>query len=706
MKFHWCQFTAFRLLVPFILGIVFSSYYSIDLFLLGALLLFFTASLFVYQLLPISTFSRWRFLHALGFWLLFFTIGAWVNLQTNEAKSPQHFSHYLTDKNTVLLVEVNEPLVAKPNSYKTTVKVRQVIKNDSLFWTKGSTVVYFDKDSTQEKSIQYGDWLLVNDFAKPIAPPANPHQFDFRQYLKSQNIGHQLYLTAPNWQLLSSGNGHPFMEQIYRLRTTLLNILDKKIQGKAEKAIAAALLLGDKHLLEDDIRALYSSTGAMHVLAVSGLHVGIIMQLLTVLFAFVEKRFRYGSFIKLWLVVLGIWGFAFLTGLAPSVCRSALMFSLIAVGKHSKRNVSSLNIVAASAFILLTFNPYLLFQVGFQLSYSAVIAIIYLQPKLAGLWEHQYKTTDWLWQLTTVSLAATIGTLPLTLYYFHQFPVYFWLSNFIVIPAATGVVFLGVLTFITYPLGILGDWTSYCLEYLIWLTNVGLSFIQSLPNAVVTGISISSFQMWMLYCMLLFVLLFFRVKQVRLLQLTILLACLFFGETALKKWETLQQSHLTIYHLKNQSVLEFNQGKNAFLLTDSLTSTSAKDYRFNLAGNHLELGIDHIHFISPKEENPKYPFQFNDSFYQIKDKTLFILNKDLHTQNAIDDKMHLNYVLVKNSPFIDLDGLLDLFTIDYLIADGSNNYSTRSFLKKACAKYAIDFHSTHEDGAFVLDLNE
>ncbi|NJO90405.1 MAG: ComEC/Rec2 family competence protein, partial [Chloroflexia bacterium] len=221
----------------------------------------------------------------------------------------------------------------------------------------------------------------------------------------------------------------------YDLRSSILSVYQSSgIQGD-EFAILAALTLGVKDYLSDEIVEAYSDSGAMHVLAVSGLHVGILMAMLNMIFSFFWKRKKL-LVLKSIIILVFLWLFALITGLAPSVTRSALMFSFFILSKNSGKRPSSYNSLAAAAFIILLFNPNALFHVGFQLSFLAVISILLFQQKLYRTIDIKNKYLDYFWQLTTVSLAAQIGTTPISIFYFHQFPIYALLTNIIVIPAA------------------------------------------------------------------------------------------------------------------------------------------------------------------------------------------------------------------------------------------------------------------------------
>ena len=308
--------------------------------------------------------------------------------------------------------------------------------------------VYGNLKDAQELGLRVND-KIAGEF-NLINPTANlnPNTFDFKNYLEKQNIHFQVFINPSDKIKVIKGDPD-FFFSLNALAKEKLNrfVPDPKVSG-----ILKALILGDKTDLDKDIKSVYASVGAMHVLAVSGLHVGIIMLMITFLTKFLEK-FKYGPIIQSIIVIAGIWIFAGISGFSVSVCRASLMFSFISIGRIAAKNSSVFNSIAASALILLIINPNALFDVGFQLSYSAVIGILVFQPIIYSKLYVSTALFDWLWKLTTVSISATLGTLPFTLFYFGFFPLYFMLTNLIVIPLA-GILIglgLGVVVFSVFP---------------------------------------------------------------------------------------------------------------------------------------------------------------------------------------------------------------------------------------------------------------
>ncbi len=336
-----------------------------------------------------------------------------------------------------------EKPVLKSKSYRAEGIVTGVFYADSLTWASEKIVIYFAGNEKVE-ALRPGTMILFDRVPEVIENRGNPYEFDYKGYIARRGIRRQVYLNGDSWR--PGGNDPVFRITVYaeRTRDYLLGIYSQNGLAGPEYEILSALTLGYKKSMDAEIKQVFSATGAAHVLAVSGLHVGIVYMVFNLFFGFLrrQKATRYPF---LFLAVLFLWGFAFITGLSPSVQRSALMFTVVLIGENLHRPANIYNTLASSASLLLVVNPNLVLDVGFQLSYAAVLGIVYFQPIVAGIFRFTSKAGSYLWGLFAVSVAAQMTTFPLSCFYFHQFPVYFWMSNFIVIPAAFLFIFLGIL---------------------------------------------------------------------------------------------------------------------------------------------------------------------------------------------------------------------------------------------------------------------
>lgn len=263
-------------------------------------------------------------------------------------------------------------------------------------------------------------------------------------------------------------------------RSLLLERLETAGLSDDRYAVVAAMALGDRSALTKELKETYSKTGASHVLALSGLHLGIIYALLSMLV--VGRRWQMITQVA---TVLSIWAFVFLTGMSASVVRSAIMLTVYALLALGHRQKMSVNTLAFTAIVMLLVTPKALFDVGFQMSFMAVFFILLFVPLFYRPFSAEYLMThravSWLWGMVAVSVAAQIGVAPLIAYYFGRFSCYFLLTNFIVIPAATLILYLALGTLFIPSLGVV-------LASMVGLLNTTLLYIATIPGATIEGL--------------------------------------------------------------------------------------------------------------------------------------------------------------------------------------------------------------------------
>ncbi|WP_082063817.1 ComEC/Rec2 family competence protein [Draconibacterium sediminis] len=384
------------------------------------------------------------------------------------------------ETNGLMAATVLETPQEKTNSYKSVLLIHSVKTEDTLIGTREKVLVYFEKND-DIKQLKPGSQIIFEQTPESIENRGNPYEFDYKSYLEKKHIFRQVYLKSGNWKLTGYVNNTPLL-WAETIRDKLLKIYHEQEIGTKETEILSALTLGYKRDLDRETKRVFSSAGAMHVLAVSGLHVGIVFFAFSICFGFLQKQ-RFGRFLYVMLSISLLWCFAFITGLSPSVLRACTMFSLIIIAGNINRRANIYNTLAASTFLLLLVNPNNLFEVGFQLSYMAVFGIVYLQPRIAGLWTVKNKAGLFFWNLISVSIAAQIATFPLSAYYFNQFPTYFLLSNIVVIPAAMLLIPLGMglLAFSKIPL--LASSIAFAVKWIIKIVYFLLFSIDSFPHS-------------------------------------------------------------------------------------------------------------------------------------------------------------------------------------------------------------------------------
>lgn len=353
---------------------------------------------------------------------------------------------------------------------------------------QGEIVIHHQSESP----LSPGQVVLIKGNPSPIEPPTNPGQFDYRTFMRRQGISHS-HFAGDNILVLGQISSQPIMDFFSAVRMSLLDKIEQYIPEPDSRQIAKALLLGYKKQMDPEISQAYSSTGAMHILAVSGLHVGIIYGFF---FLFVKPyRLKWRARVAyLSLIILIIWCYACVTGLSPSVLRAATMFTFVAFAQMKSRSPSIFNPIALSAMILLLFDPLLLYAVGFQLSYLALMGILLIQPLLVRIWLPPHRWLEYCWQISTVGIAAQIATFPVSAYYFHQFPSYFILSNLIAIPAAFLIMAVGVPFLLLSSVPIVSSALAWLTDWLIRTMNFLIFWMESLPGASVKDIYFESWE--------------------------------------------------------------------------------------------------------------------------------------------------------------------------------------------------------------------
>ena len=485
----------------------------------------------------------------------------------------------------------------KPASYKSVLHIFNGLKNDTVFKTDEKILVYFEK-SEVAKSLQPGDNIIFNVSPERLKNRGNPFEFDYKKYLERKRIYRQLYLPADEWQKVNTRASFSLTILAEQFREKLLDIYREQHLGKAQFDILSALTLGYKRGLDPEIKTVFAAAGAMHVLAVSGLHVGIIYGVLLFLLGFLKRR-KSGRLFFVLITLFSLWAYAFITGLSPSVERAATMFSLLVIGENLKRRINVYNSLAASALLLLLINPNNLFEAGFQLSYSAVFGIVFLQPRLAKTVNVKNKVGRFFWILLTVSIAAQIATFPITLYYFNQFPTYFWLSNLLVIPAVSILIPLGLSLLVFARVPFIAHILSSLVSFLIRGVYFILQQIEQLPFSVLHE-SVNTVELIFIIGLLLSFLLLLKQPQARYVKAGFMSVFLLIATASFLKVYHLNEKEIIVYNYPDNTILQLINGKTSYIISEK--EIKKDDYANNLvnttnANLHLEKAV----FITPND---------------------------------------------------------------------------------------------------------
>ena len=563
-----------RLIIPLITGILSGIKIFPDIIVSNNLLLCllgFSVVIIVFPGIFISYRSRWLF-GTIAFIFLFLT-GIKLSQTRSSENNPFYFAQY-NAKADYYVADISEPLSEKNKSYKTILNLCAISLGDKWLPAKGKICAYFRKDSTAPP-LQYGDRIIFRAFVNDIDPPKNPYEFDYGAYLASNNIYHQVYLSGESFFLINEGEGNPLFSVAFMARHNLLNSLSCGRLDGDEYAVAAALLLGYKDELGHELRSAYSAAGAMHILCVSGLHVGVVFIVLNTLLGSL-RRIRFGRVLQMILLLITIWFYAFITGLSPSVLRASCMISLVIVSKSLNRYVNIYNSLAASAFILLLIDPYILFNIGFQLSYLAVTGIVSSYKYMYDLWSPRFIITEKIWSIVAVSVAAQLGTFPLSLYYFHQFPNLFLLTNILVIPLSSVIIYSGMAAFVFSATGQLHTVFLEVLSFFVRMLNYIINMIDQIEFSSTQNIYLNGYGTLIIYCALIFLVIYLNAKREKYLVFAGIAVILFLGINIYQKAKSYDQKYIFVYNIRGFSAIDFVSGRNNCFIADTVLLSDKK----------------------------------------------------------------------------------------------------------------------------------
>ena len=601
------------------------------------------------------------------FILLFYCFG--IVLTQLHQPNKHHLIHQNLAKSTIVGTINEAPVLTKKGYKKVILKASHIQTPNNFTTTEGNIILYLKPPFSL--NLQTKDTLVLKTTIRPTTPPQNPHEFNIQRYYSFHNIHHQAFCSEEDLKLLPY-TSFSLKRLAHQFQDYLSLKLTKHIHNKAALETLKALLIGNRSGLTDDTIQHYSKSGAMHVLAVSGLHVGIFMLVISFLFKIFKLK---NNWIEISITLLSIWLYAFVTGLSPSVMRAAIMFSFLLVGKLLNKNTHSLSTLAVSAFCMLCYNPFYITEVGFQLSFSAVIGIMYFVPKLESYFNLQSRY--WLVQktitITYVSIAAQLATAPIGLLYFHQFPSYFLFANLVVIPAAFLLVFIGALFFCFSEIPYVGKLLSLLLEGLSYGLNFSTEYVATLPGAAINQLHISVFEC---YLLLVLIVLGFKViidrKAIFTPYLFLSICALCFIQV--KEHHTiLQQKGFTVYAITKQTAIDIFEGKTHHFIASEKLLKDADKMEF-----HVQHNWYHKNFNAPQVSNQ----QNGLTIFEANKHKIGIVNKA-----NCSSKTTIDYLIISNNSYT-LDEVFEQFNFKKLIYDSSNSHK---FLH--CIKHSPRFNN-------------
>ena len=677
---QWFKFTIIKLTLFLVLGILLG--YFLDVSLTLSFILNLISVLCLTLLFILNRFGfKLKTLFGLLTYLTFICIGLLAVCIHNPMNHQDHYSNlFKSELNSDQAITFKVKEVLKSGNYYD----KYVIDFINIDGNKvtGKSLLNVQKDSTQ-KSLRIDDIVFSKTIIKDLIPPLNPHQFNYKEYLKKQYIYHQIFLKNDELMVINQSN-----RSIYGFASELRETINQKLKPynfkPDELAIINALLLGQRQDISEETYNNYANAGAIHILAVSGLHVGIILLILNFLFRPIGLM-PYGPYIKTLLIIILLWCFAIIAGLSPSVMRAVTMFSIVAIGLNFKRATNIYNTLAISMFILLLFKPTFLFEVGFQLSYLAVFSIVWIQPLIFRLWNPKFYVVNKLWQILSVTIAAQFGVLPLSLYYFHQFPGLFFISNLVIIPFLGLILGFGILIILLSFLNILPNILAISFGRIIGFMNDFVGFISRQEEFLFKHISFGILFVISSYLLIIATVKLFKKRSYKSVIFALMSIAIFISVLIFNTYENATNEFL-IFHKSRFSIIGIKHDRN-LTLHHNLRSDNYTDEKL-LVNYKIGNSIKNIEQDTIR------------SLYKINEELLLVVD----SIGVYKTSFKPDYVMLRNSPKINLNRLIDHLQPRMIIADGSNYKSYQERWFKTCVKKEIPFHQTSKKGAYIMDL--
>jgi len=701
----WNAMPFLRILIAIVAGVLMASYLTVPIGIVLAIIVVCSAFILIWKA-TVSPTTRFIYdwLEGIAFFLLMISVGYGRSYVHQALNYDSHFSYHLESYDSFVF-ELIQPAEPKARSTQLLGKINSIVNETSVTETSGKAILYLKIDSTTQLP-NYGDKLLVKGKLNKLVPPSNPGQFDYSAYQANENVYYSSFIKPGQWTILEKNESTSFWTVLYKTRQHLLSIVDQRVQAENEKAVASALLLGYRELLPKEIKDVYAHTGSMHVLAVSGLHVGIVVMLLNYLLSFLKRR-NGGKAIHFVLIVSFVWLFAFLTGFKPSVARAAVMFTFLQVGLSQKKSMDIVHITIISAVTLLLINPNNLFRAGFQLSYGALLGILFFQQRIYDLFFVYNRWLSKAWKLTSVGIAAQIGTLPLSLYYFGFFPLVFFLSNLLIILGATAVLGIGLTLFVVSPFEKLAALVGQFLEWAVWLINRYLQVLGNIPNMVIEDIHINGLQVFLLYLFISSITYFLVMGKKGAFKFAMMLLLVFSVLTSFTNINKVKDQSLVVYDTSYNFCLGLHSDQGSVIVHDFKTVEDNGTFTFNVQPHLIELGpntVEYIHLseLDTLEQQVNAVTNFRNGFIQFNDLRLFIPTKK-HRVDTNAQVIETDYMLVPRGHNWSSKYLDEFVQAEKAVIFASQFRPKKNQRFQELSK-SWPQHFIRSDGAFVLEM--
>jgi competence protein ComEC len=670
------RFVPIQLTFFLIIGILFGNFIDFKpIYIIGSLV-FLLICIAIFYVVSNKYFSKIIFIFTLLVFTTFVFIGIASITLNKEINNNRHYSNIQEFSEVVPLeaiLKIKKEL--KPSAYfKKYEAIVKLINNEHCI---GKILVNVKKDSTV-KVLKVDDEILTTTQFFEIQNSQNPYEFNYRDYLKNQQIYHQVSISKESF-LIKPNPKSTIYGIAANIRFQINKSLIKSGFKNDELALINALLLGQRQTISEDLLTSYTDAGAVHILAVSGLHIGIILLFLIFIFRGLNS-FKNGKLITAVLIISILWFYAIIAGLSASVVRAVAMFTALSVGLLLNKPSNVYNTLFISMFFLLLFHPFYLFEVGFQLSYLAVFSIVWIQQKLENLWVSKIWLFRKMWQLFSVSIAAQLGILPLSLFYFHQFPTLFFVANMLIIPFLGFILIAGIIIIILSICDVLPQALADFYIFILQKMNEITTFVSSIDSFIIRDISMSLLLMLAIYFVIILLFKWVEKKKYSRLMFVFFSIIMFQAILIYEKYERQSKKELIVFNSPRKSTIGLRNGDKITFTASSLGRIT-KSY---LIGT----GIKDITF-----------FKQSTKVLNFKDETVLIVDSlGYYNFNSIKPTI----ILLQHSPKINLNRLIENVKPIIIVADATNYKSYIKFWEETSRKNKTPFYTTVKKGAYIL----
>ena len=689
-----------RLLVPLIVGIAAGNFFaSPGVFYLAKFCSVLSLCILIFLIIGYKKYSLFRVKWILGISVHVFIFMTAISLTLRQSGKfdPDYFAKFKSQA-LVVIITTEPQLSGDILRFETLVK--QAIVNSKSTIVTGKLLIAMKADTLRPILFNYGDQLMIPGVYNEVDPPFNPDEFNFKKYLRNKQIYQQSFINQNQIRRLEENAGNDIIAFSLNLRKKLVAKFYTYLADKEAAAMASTLILGYRANLSKEIISAYSKTGTLHILSVSGMHVGIVFIVLNFMLKPLRKN-RKLRFLSALIIISSIWFYALITGLSPSVLRAAVMLSFVILGKTFNKNLNTYNLLAISAFFLLLYNPFNLFDVGFQLSYLAVIGLVFLHPKIYHLLYIKNKLLDYAWSYSALSVAAQLATFPISIYYFHQFPVYFLLSNLLVVLPVTLIMYLGI-TFLFIPWSAFLEFAGDMLNALIIYTNKVLYYMEALPFSSIGGIWITTSQYILIYLIIASVIwaAFSATKKAVYFCLGSIL--LLATSTSHRIISNNQNQELIFYSLRKNVALAYVNNGKAYLISD--LSNDDKTISFSIKPALESRGISQINNLRLADSFSDQALQVSTNYMQFGNFKVFRWDQKMDNQ-VFKRRLKSDIILLSGNPKVNLSALKDQTRFSMILIDATNfDYRIKQW-KAEAARLKIPIRVLKKSPAYVLNMD-